>query len=208
MNARNILCASGLRAGFSGCSNGVASGKISAATKIDISSVGNNSRISLQLHVSFSGTTVIGKKAGTNVTSSSSNVTIEGNVMATPGAVTIDCIGSLTVRPNSSFTFAFTWPMTNVTVPGAITGLTLGKAGNTANITVASNQSIAGPISIYGGKININGALTATNSNLNLHARDSVNQTAPITGSGLGLHGTGHFSLSHASNNVSTIAGG
>ncbi len=162
----------------------------------------------IQDNVSFSGTTVIGKKAGTNVTSSSSNVTIEGNVMATPGAVTIDCIGSLTVRPNSSFTSAFTWPMTNVTVPGAITGLTLGKAGNTANITVATNQSIAGPISIYGGKININGALTATNSNLNLHARDSVIQTAPITANGLGLHGSGHFSLTHASNNVSTIAGG
>ncbi|MDP4579775.1 MAG: T9SS type B sorting domain-containing protein [Saprospiraceae bacterium] len=162
----------------------------------------------IQENVKFPGTTVIGKKAGTNVTSSSSNVTIEGNVISTPGAVTIDCIGSLTVRPNSSFTSAFTWPMTNVTVPGAITGLTLGRASNTANITVAANQSIAGPISIYGGKININGALTATNSNLNFHALDSVIQTAPIKASGLGLHGPGHFSLSHASNNVSTIAGG
>ena len=129
--------------------------------------------------------------------------------MATPGAVTIDCIGSLTVRPNgSSFASAFTWPMTNVTVPGALTGLTLGKANNAANITVAANQSIAGPISIYGGKININGALTATNSNLNLHALDSVIQTAPVTANGLGLHGPGHFTLTHASNNISTIAGG
>ena len=118
-------------------------------------------------------------------------------------------IGSLTVRPNgSSFATAFTWPMTNVSVPGALTGLTLGKANNTANITVASNQSIAGPISIYGGKININAALTATNSNLNLHALDSVIQTAPITANGLGLHGPGHFTLTHASNNVGKMAGG
>jgi hypothetical protein len=98
--------------------------------------------------------------------------------------------------------------MTNVTVPGAITGLTLGKAGNTANITVASNQSIAGPISIYGGKLKINGALTATNNNINFHATDSVIQTAPITANGLGLHGPGHFTLTHALNNISKIAGG
>ena len=163
----------------------------------------------IQDNVSFSATTVIGKKAGTNVTSSSSNVIIEGNVIATPGAVTIDCIGSLTVRPNgNSFSSALTWPMTNVTIPGALTGLTLGKTNNATNITVAANQSITGPVSIFGGKININGALTATNSNLNLHALDSVIQTAPITANGLGLHGSGHFSLTHASNNVSTIAGG
>jgi autotransporter-associated beta strand protein len=216
MNLNAIIEATGTGGGITlnGASGTATGTKISTSFYGDllaasgpITIIGSNPT-GIQDNVSFSGTTVIGKKAGTNVTSSSSNVTIEGNVMATPGAVTIDCIGSLTVRPNSSFTSAFTWPMTNVTVPGAITGLTLGKASNTANITVAANQSIAGPISIYGGKININGALTATNSNLNLHARDSVNQTAPITGSGLGLHGTGHFSLSHASNNVSTIAGG
>jgi len=163
----------------------------------------------VQDNVSFPATTVIGKKAGTNVTSSSSNVTIEGNVIATPGAVTIDCIGSLTVRPNvSSFASAFTWPMTNVTISGALSGLTLGKSNNAANITVTANQSIAGPISIFGGKINIDGALTATNNNLNLHALDSVIQTAPIKASGLGLHGPGHFTLTHASNNVSKMAGG
>ncbi len=216
MNLHAIIEATGTGGGITlnGASGTATGTKISTSFYGDllaasgpITVIGSNPT-GIQDNVSFSGTTVIGKKAGTNVTSSSSNVTIEGNVMATPGAVTIDCIGSLTVRPNSSFTSAFTWPMTNVTVPGAITGLTLGKAGNTANITVATNQSIAGPISIYGGKININGALTATNSNLNLHALDSVIQTAPVTGSGLGLHGTGHFSLSHASNNVSTIAGG
>jgi len=173
-----------------------------------ITIIGANSS-GIQDNVNFPGTTVIGKKTGTNVTSSSSNVTIEGNVIATPGAVTIDCIGSLTVRPNgSSFAAALSWPKTNVTVPGALTGLTLGKTTNIANVTVAANQSISGPVSIYGGKISINGALTATNNDINFHATDSVIQTAPITANGLGLHGPGHFNLTHASNNISTIAGG
>jgi gliding motility-associated-like protein len=217
INVNAIIEATGTEGGITlnGASGTATGTKISTAFYGDllaasgpITIIGSNPT-GVQDNVNFSATTVIGKKAGTNVTSSSSNVTIEGNVIATPGAVTIDCIGSLTVRPNgSSFASAFTWPMTNVTVSGALTGLTLGKSNNATNITVAANQSIAGPISIFGGKINIDGALTATNDNLNLHALDSVIQTAPIKASGLGLHGPGHFTLTHASNNVSKMAGG
>jgi autotransporter-associated beta strand protein len=101
MNLHAIIEATGTGGGITlnGASGTATGTKISTSFYGDllaasgpITIIGSNPT-GIQDNVSFSGTTVIGKKAGTNVTSSSSNVTIEGNVMATPGAVTIDCIG-------------------------------------------------------------------------------------------------------------------
>ncbi|WVN40957.1 MBG domain-containing protein [beta proteobacterium MWH-UniP1] len=92
-------------------------------------------------------------------------------------------------------------------------GLTIGKA-TSANgtsdkkVTIASAILIAGSVTVYGGDIAVNAALTSTTGNLNLHATGSVTQTAAITASGLGLQGSGSFTLTNSSNNVATIAAG
>jgi hypothetical protein len=43
-----------------------------------------------------------------------------------------------------------------------ISGLAIGKPGNTANIEINTNMSIGGPVSMYGGYVNINGNLTSS----------------------------------------------
>jgi hypothetical protein len=112
----------------------------------------------------FIGTTVFGKKSGTNVTSSSSNIILEGNVIATHAPVSIDCSGTLTVRPfGNSFTSTLTWPMSNVSLASSISGLTLGKSTNTANITFGSTTTIAGPITAFGGTIAVNENISSSN---------------------------------------------
>ena len=106
----------------------------------------------------------IGKKAATNVTTSSSNVVFEANAI-TLGNTShlIDCSGTFTFRPRSnSFPTALSWPIANLTLASSVSGLTLGKSTNTADITLASATSINGPVNFYGGQININQNLTST----------------------------------------------
>ena len=61
----------------------------------------------------------------------------------------------------TSFSSTVTFPITNLSLVN-ITELQLGKSGNTASITIGSSATIAGPISIYGGYVNINGNLTSS----------------------------------------------
>jgi hypothetical protein len=114
-------------------------------------------------NIMIGSTTTIGKKSGTNVTSSSSNVILEGNRINTTGAVLVDCSGRLTVRPfGNSFASALTWPMPNVSLASSITGLTIGKPTNTANVTFTNATTINGPITIYGGTLALNENLTSS----------------------------------------------
>ncbi|BDT68711.1 hypothetical protein os1_28970 [Comamonadaceae bacterium OS-1] len=102
-------------------------------------------------------------KSSAGVTSSTSNITLTGDVVNLGAATTVDTTGTLAVQPYSaSFGSALAYPLSNLTVASTLTGLTLGKAGNAANITVGSTQSINGPISIYGGNVALNASLAAT----------------------------------------------
>ena len=113
-------------------------------------------------NIMIGSTTTIGKKSGTNVTASSSNVILEGNRINTAGAVFVDCTGTLTVQPfGNSFASALSWPMANVTHVSSLTGLTIGKSTNTANITFANATTINGPITAYGGSITVSAAVSA-----------------------------------------------
>jgi len=92
------------------------------------------------------------------------NMTLNANSISV-AATTVTSTGALTVQPiGTSFSSALTWPLSGLTLTSGLTGLTLGKAGNTANITVASAQTVVGPINIYGGNIALNAALTTTGS--------------------------------------------
>lgn len=117
--------------------------------------------------------------------------------------------GKITFEPvSNSFGSALTFPITNLTIANSVSGLTLGKASNTANITFGSATTIAGPIKAYGGTIAVNGALTATNDNITLAASTAITQTAAITANGLALTGVGSATLTNTSNSINTIAGG
>ena len=129
--------------------------------------------------------TIIGKLTG-HVESSSSNITINTDNM-TGGNLSFDTSGQVTIQPfGSSFTGLTTG---YITWAPSITGLTLGKSGNTGNIAVASAISISGPIAIY--------------------SSGTVTQTAALTAPSLALYGNsgvGNFTLNHASNNIGTVA--
>ena len=88
-------------------------------------------------------------------------------------------------------------------------GLTLGKDGNTKDITIAAATSIAGPITIYGGAITINAALTATGTNtITLKGSGNVTDGASgyVVASNLLLLG-GNVTLDNSTNNaIGTLA--
>jgi len=110
-----------------------------------------------------SNTLTLGKKASTAVTSSTSDITLIGNVFTVSTGITADATGALVIEPfNNSFTNALSWPIANFNVASGLTGLRLGKSGNTADITLAAAQTIAGPITVYGGTITLDADLTTT----------------------------------------------
>ena len=110
-----------------------------------------------------------GAKAGSAITSSSSDITISGNVLtidalASTFVTHVNTTGTLTVQPSgTSFTSAINWPISNLTLSGTISGLTIGKTTNTANITLGGTTTIAGPISIFGGTIALNENVSSSN---------------------------------------------
>jgi hypothetical protein len=111
----------------------------------------------------------LGKLAGSDVTISSSNVTLRSNQITVNNEIAVDATGTLVVEPfGTSFTNALSWPIANFTLASGISGLTLGKAGNTANVTIGAAQAIDGPINIYGGNISINQNLTTTASDADI----------------------------------------
>ncbi|MEY3199661.1 MAG: hypothetical protein RJA13_1619, partial [Bacteroidota bacterium] len=81
-----------------------------------------------------------------------------GFKVKTSGPVTYEPVGA-------SFSLAQILPPTiNYVLAESASSLTIGKSGNTANITMSSAQTVAGPISVYGGTITLNTGLTTTNN--------------------------------------------
>jgi hypothetical protein len=149
---------------------------------------------------------VVGAKTGTGVTVSSSNVEITGNTFKGSSGSIVSSGQLLFESFGNSFSAAFS--LSNLTLSNALTGLTIGKSTNTSNITIGSTTTIAGPINVFGSALAINAPLTATNNTVNLFASGAVTQTGAITSNGLGLNGTGTFTLTNSANNFVTVAGG
>ncbi|MDP4579778.1 MAG: hypothetical protein NWT07_03685, partial [Saprospiraceae bacterium] len=144
------------------------------------------------------------------VINSNANVVFRGNdVYFDPTkTTTLATTGSFSIEPRSgdnSFSAATTIRNLDISTVSAFTS---GKVGNTAALTISSALTAAAPMTFHGGAINIGGALTATNNDINLFATGAVTQTQPILASNLGLHGTGLFTLNNTSNNIATLAGG
>ena len=131
---------------------------------------------------------------------------IQSNTPTTASS-TFKGAGTLTIEPVSAgFTNSFSngdW-----TFDSTLGGLTIGKSGNTADLTLSSAVSIAGPISLYGKNIAINAALTATGTNtITLKGSGTVTDGASgyLVADKLALLG-GSVTLDNSSNNIGTLA--
>ncbi len=97
-----------------------------------------------------------------SLASSSSNITLRSDRIALYPA-TVETTGTVTVESlGTTFSSAITFPITNLTIPNTVSGLTIGKSTNTSNITFGSATTIAGPIEVYGGNINVDQNLNTT----------------------------------------------
>jgi hypothetical protein len=93
-------------------------------------------------------------------------ITIKGNNFAITETNNINTTGLVTIEPTgTSFTSVLQFPVANLSIANTITGLTLGKSTNTTGITIGAATSIDGPITLYGGTLALNNALTTTNTN-------------------------------------------
>ena len=128
----------------------------------------------------------LGAKAGSGVTSSSSNITLKASQFGLNNTTRFETSGTVSVLPldaansfGSAQSFNSYWSFANT-----VSALTIGKSTNDTNLTILNSTSIAGPINIYGGTIALNAGLTTTNT-----TTGDVNITAT------GLTGTGGIGL-------------
>jgi hypothetical protein len=136
---------------------------------------------------------------------------LNGFKVKTRGAVTYQPVGT-------SFASAQTFPHnSNYTVADSASSLTIGKTGNTANITIGGNISVAGPITISGGDVRVKQTLTttATNANILLQATGYIETGANITATAaanITLNANGGFysenTLNYLNRKAITSAGG
>ncbi len=124
-----------------------------------------------------------------DIPSSTSDVIFRGDSFVL-GTSSINTSGTFTIEPKSaSFPSAFTWP-SNLSLVSTVSGLTIGKSTNTANVTLGNALTIAGPITVYGGNISVNADMTTTYNSATgvlLKASGSIMQEAGadvITGGG------------------------
>ncbi len=105
----------------------------------------------------------LGSKAGTDVTSSTANIRVEGDSLTTNTGSTFNVAstGTLTVEPTSG---AFSGAVSTAqwSLGSSLSELTIGKQGNTANVTIGSATTVAGPITVYGGNINLSADIAVT----------------------------------------------
>ncbi len=130
----------------------------------------------------------VGSKDGSDVTSSSSQIVVNGDNFT--GSGTINTSGTFTIEPKSnSFESSFSWP-SNLQLASTVSGLTIGKDGNTADISLATALDIAGPLSLYGGTVTASSNTTCTNlvvntgTTLNFDYGSSLITNGTITNNG------------------------
>jgi hypothetical protein len=166
-------------------------------------------------HNSDNGSIYLGSKANSSITASTSDIIIQADQFSwnasSPVWPQIATTGAVTVKPYSeSFSGTYNMYKTWNRNGQNISGLTIGKPGNTANINQTQSITVNGPISIFGGNISINAALTATNNTININSTTSITDGASgyLIANGLALNGAGTVTLDNGTNNLGTIAAG
>ena len=197
----------GLRLGYSTSDKGILNFLSSTGTiTIDLGANGykseSNSNSSIHL----------GAKSGTDITSSSSNVVFKSDRFTlgsypSINALNFNTTGEILIAPSSTsfsneFELSDQWSFsTNASK------LTIGNETNTSEITINSDQTVNGPISIYGGNITLSNSLTASGALL-LQSSGAVTQAAAVSATALSLQGSGTFTLNNANNHVNTLTAG
>ena len=125
--------------------------------------------------LSVSGTSDLGANVTTTGTQTyNGNITLGADAIMTGGLfsfsnVTTSGAYALSLLPYST-SFTTTQSLTGLTIGSTLTGLTVGASGNTADITLPNAISIAGPINIYGGAINVNNNVTTSSGDILMRA--------------------------------------
>ncbi|MFM9001123.1 MAG: beta strand repeat-containing protein, partial [Verrucomicrobiota bacterium] len=136
-------------------------------TLIGTGGVGANSEA---IYVHDSSTVTIG------AATQSGDITLRGNsVLIGTSTVNILTSGGLTIEPLGA-SFASSLSTQKFTLPALLASATLGKAGNTADITVTSAIATSGAITVAGGAVALNGALSSTGGDIGI-------TTSALTGS-------------------------
>lgn len=125
-----------------------------------ITLIGENSASQIGLYI---GSLTIGARSATNVTSSSSAITLQGQQFTFAGTNPINTSGTLSLLPlDGANSFGAAQTVSNLTLSSGITGLTVGGVNNTSGITLGQAVTISGPVSVYGGDIALNGNINTT----------------------------------------------
>ncbi|MDR9453945.1 MAG: Ig-like domain-containing protein [Wenzhouxiangella sp.] len=167
------------------------------------------------------GTGIVFGSDGTTVlsgasTDSASTLTIQADrFSAVEGTSTIETTGAMTLEPASAtFEASQTFPQA-LSLASDVSGLTLGKSGSTAGITVDAATTIAGPITLYGDDTSIEAALEATSDRVTFvgAAADDIkgtvsnNAAGTITADELLIENIHSVQLNTGNVNVAKLAG-
>jgi len=114
--------------------------------------------------ISNTGYLYMGSRTGYAITSSNANIDIISDILNnnTGTSVNIASSGQLNILSKSN-AFSQTLSTSQWNLSSNLSGLTIGKTTNTADITVGSSTTIAGPITAYGGNLTLNENLSSSN---------------------------------------------
>ena len=163
---------------------------------VEIRAAMDNSTQHSQVRATGNGTILIKGTGGSGSLSTSNNLQAIGiRIISGQTNPILSESGSITLEGTSGYS-------------GGGPGLLIQSPISSTNgsINLKANRSTEGTIN-QNGNIEIQSTVT-TGGNLTVESLGAVTQTAAITANGLGLKGTGNFTLTNASNNVTTIAGG
>jgi autotransporter-associated beta strand protein len=94
-----------------------------------------------------------------------------------PTSTTFTGVGKLGIEPTLNGTFATALSTSTYSFASTLTGLSLGATSSTSALTVNSDLTIAGPISLYGAGVNINNNVQSTAAGATVLAKSTGNIT-------------------------------
>jgi len=130
----------------------------------------------------------------------SGNVTIRGATISNE-SYQVNGTGTLTIESNAA-SFASTFTSSALTEASTLTGLTIGKSTNTSTVTINSEISVAGDVTLYGNLINLNEDITGS-GNITITAAEDIYINSGFTQ--IESTGSGNFIKLLAERNISNI---
>jgi hypothetical protein len=156
-----------------------------------------------------------GVTIGGDINTASYDLTVQGDTLTAAASRAITGTGAVTIQ-SSGTSFAADFSAANWAFANTLTGLTIGKSGNTSNVTLANAITVDGNFAVYGTTTTLSGDITAdaitidsdlvlneANVTLNTSASNgAVTITGDVTGglSKLILTGSGAYSFWDYSN--------